>query len=253
MTPLQAVLVALAGLAAGAVNVVVGSGTLITFPVLLAVGYPPLLANVSNTIGLVPGSVAGVLGYRRELRGQRARLVRLGVASAVGGLAGAGLLLVLPAEAFAAAVPALIGAAVVLVLAQPLLARRLEARRAGSTRKGDGRWLSAAVTASGIYGGYFGAAQGVVLLGLLGTSVPADLQRINALKNVLALIVNLVAGVVFVAFAGDVAWTAVLLIAAGAIVGGRLGAALGRRLPASVLRGVIAAVGIAVLVVLLVR
>ncbi|WP_214367410.1 sulfite exporter TauE/SafE family protein [Pseudonocardia sp. H11422] len=245
MTVWEALLVAAAGLAAGAVNAAVGSGTLITFPVLLAVGYPPLLANVSNNIGLVPGSIAGVFGYRRELRGQRARLLRLCTASGVGGLAGAGLLLLLPAQTFAAVVPMLIGIAVVLVLVQPLVARRLAARRIETPRTGDSPWLTAGVTASGIYGGYFGAAQGVILLGLMGVTLPEDLQRINALKNAMALTVNLVAGVVFALLADQIAWTAVLLIAVGATVGGRLGAALSRRLPPTAFRLLIAAVGVA--------
>jgi uncharacterized protein len=253
VTPLQALLVAAAGLAAGAVNAAVGSGTLITFPVLLAVGYPPLLANVSNNIGLVPGSIAGVFGYRRELRNQRARLVRLCAASAVGGLTGAGLLLLLPAETFAAVVPVLIGIAVVLVLVQPLVARWLAARRVGTVRETDGAGLIAGVTASGIYGGYFGAAQGVILLGIMGISVPEDIQTINALKNAMALTVNLVAGVVFVVLAQQIAWSATLLIAIGATIGGRLGAALSRRLPPTAFRLLIAAVGIAAMANLLLR
>ncbi|MHA6792227.1 sulfite exporter TauE/SafE family protein [Pseudonocardia bannensis] len=253
MTPWEALLVAAAGLAAGAVNAAVGSGTLITFPVLLAVGYPPLLANVSNNIGLVPGSIAGVVGYRRELRGQRARLLRLCAASAVGGLAGAGLLLWLPAQTFAAVVPVLIGVAVVLVLLQPLVARRLAARRAETPRAGDSPWLTAGVAASGIYGGYFGAAQGVILLGLMGVTLPENLQRLNALKNAMALTVNLVAGVVFALLAEEIAWTAVLLIAAGATVGGRLGAALSRRLPPTAFRLLIAAVGVAAMAHLVLR
>ncbi|NMH98654.1 sulfite exporter TauE/SafE family protein [Pseudonocardia acidicola] len=253
MTPWQALLVALAGMAAGAVNAAVGSGTLITFPVLLAVGYPPLLANVSNNIGLVPGSVAGVFGYRRELRGQRARVLRLCAASAVGGLVGAGVLLLLPAQTFAAVVPVLIGVAVLLVLVQPLLARRLAARRAETPRGGDSPWLTAGVTASGVYGGYFGAAQGVILLGLMGVALPEDLQRINALKNAMALTVNLAAGIVFALLADQIAWTAALLIAAGATVGGRVGAALSRRLPPMAFRLLIAAVGVAAMANLLLR
>ncbi|WP_028931277.1 sulfite exporter TauE/SafE family protein [Pseudonocardia asaccharolytica] len=250
MTPLQALLVALAGLGAGAVNAAVGSGTLITFPMLLAVGFPPVVANVSNNIGLVPGSVAGVFGYRRELRGQRSRLGLLCGASGIGGLAGAGLLLALPTRTFAAAVPALIGLAVVLVLAQPLVARRVGAH--GPPER-EPRWLTAGVTASGIYGGYFGAAQGVILLGLMGVALPQDLQRINALKNAMALTVNLVAGVVFALFANRIDWTAALLIAAGAVVGGRLGAALTRRLPPTAFRLLIAAVGLAAMTTLVVR
>lgn len=253
LTPGQAVVVGLAGMAAGAMNAVVGSGTLVTFPVLLAVGYPPLVANVSNNIGLVPGSIASVFGYRRELVGQRGRVVRLGAASAVGGIAGAGLLLALPPDVFAAAVPALILVAVALVLVQPLVARWLAARRARSGRTGDGPGLAVGIAATGVYGGYFGAAQGVLMIGLMGVTLPDDLQRLNALKNVLTTTVNLVAGIVFVALADEVAWVAVLLVAAGATIGGRLGAALGRRLPAPVLRGTVAVVGITAAVTLLIR
>lgn len=250
MELLDAGLILLAGLAAGTINTVVGSGTLITFPTLLALGYPPIVANVSNTVGLVPGSFSGVWGYRRELTGQRARMLRLGAASAVGGLAGALLLLWLPAAAFAAVVPALIGLAVVLVIVQPWLARRLVGR---SGRSGHGGpLLLIGVIGSGVYGGYFGAAQGVLLVALLGISLDESLQRINALKNLAAGIVNLVAALVFIVVA-DVDWAVAGLIAAGAIVGGQLGATVGRRLPAPVLRGFIVVVGIVAVVALLAR
>lgn len=230
----------LAGVAAGTINAVVGSGTLVTFPVLLAVGYAPVTANVSNTIGLVPGSTAGAVGYRRELRGQGRRIVRLGAASLLGGIVGAVLLLELPPEAFEAIVPVFIAAALVLIVVQPRLAARLAARRPpGHEPHGA---VGAGVFASGVYGGYFGAAQGILLLALMGTLLPDDLQRLNALKNVLAGLVNLVAGVVFVAVATP-AWEAVALIAAGSIVGGWLGARYGRRLPPAALRAVIVVVG----------
>lgn len=237
---LEAVAVLLSGVAAGTINAVVGSGTLITFPTLLAVGYSPVTANVSNTIGLVPGSAAGAIGYRRELRGQGRRAVRLGVASVAGGIVGAVLLLELPEEAFTAIVPVFIAIALVLIVLQPRLSARLAARRRpGHEPHGP---MAAATFGSGIYGGYFGAAQGILLVALLGTMLPDDLQRVNALKNVLAGLVNLVAGVVFIAVA-DVAWGPVALIAAGSIVGGTLGARYGRRLPPAALRAVIVVVG----------
>ena len=250
VSALEIVVVALAGLAAGTVNTIVGSGSLITFPTLLAVGYPPLTANVTNTVGLVAGSLSGSVGYRRELRGQGGRLVRLGGLAAAGGLAGSLLLLVLPAEVFDAVVPALVLAAVLLVVLQPRLARRVAAREPDATS--GGRWLDAGVLLTGVYGGYFGAAQGVLLLALLGLLLPDDLQRSNGLKNVLATLVNAVAAVVFVLVA-PVAWLPALVLAGSSVVGGQLGASVGRRLPRRVLRGCIVAVGTVAAVALLVR
>lgn len=235
--------VLLAGVAAGTVNTIVGSGTLITFPVLLAVGYSPVLANVSNTVGLTPGSISGAIGYRAELAGQRRRLTILGVFSVLGGLTGAILLLTLPPGAFRAIVPVLIALSLVLVVLQPRLARRLAAAQGEEVSPGSGAALRAGVYGAGIYGGYFGAAQGVLLIGLLGAFLHEDLQRINAAKNVLAALVNGTAAVAFVAVA-DVAWAAAGLIAVGSVVGGQLGASIGRRIPAVLLRGLIVVVGI---------
>ena len=246
MSPLHAIAIFAAGIVAGTINTVVGSGTLFTFPVLLAFGYAPVVANVSNTVGLVPGSLTGAVGYRRELRGQRTRSIPLAAASLAGGATGAVLLLVLPAAAFKAIVPAFIVVAVGLILAQPRLSRALEQRRRPAHDR-PGRLATAGVLASGIYGGYFGAAQGILLLAILGLAVNDDLQRINALKVVLAGLVNLVAAVVFI-FAAHVAWLAALLIALGSTVGGLLGARAGRRLPAPALRAIIVAVGVAAIV-----
>jgi uncharacterized membrane protein YfcA len=248
VTELEAVAILAAGVAAGTINAVVGSGTLITFPVLLAAGYSPVVANVSNTVGLVPGSVTGSIGYRRELAGQRTRAVRLGVAAAAGGVVGAVLLLELPASAFEAIVPAFIVIALVLIVAQPWLSRRLRERRSASANGGP--WAAGAAFGTGIYGGYFGAAQGIMLMALLGLILPEDLQRLNALKNVLTGLVNLVSGLVFVVVA-DVAWGAALLVAAGAIAGGHLGARYGRRLPPAALRALIVVVGVSAIVQLL--
>ncbi|MEN3585536.1 sulfite exporter TauE/SafE family protein [Streptomyces sp. ZYX-F-203] len=242
MQTIETVAIAAAAVAAGGVNAVVGSGTLITFPTLLAFGYPPVLANVSNTIGLVPGSLGAAYGYRGELRGQRGRLIRLGLAALCGGLVGALLLLALPADVFRAAVPVLILLACVLVLLQPRVGRWF--RRRGERRDVSGSApLWAGVFGTGVYGGYFGAAQGVLLIALLGTFLRDDLQRLNALKNVLAAIVNGVAAVVFVAVA-EVDWAVAGVIALGATVGGILGARLGRRLPPAVLRGLVVVVGV---------
>jgi hypothetical protein len=238
--------VLLAGLAAGTINVVVGSGTLLTFPVLLAFGVPPVTANVSNTIGLVPGVASGVIGYRRELHGQRSRAIRLGSASLLGGVVGALLLLVLPQDAFQAIVPALILVGLLLVVLQPRISAWVDARHEGARGEFGPWWIWPAVFVTGVYGGYFGAAQGVILMGLLGIGIADTLQRLNAVKNVLAGLVNGVAGLIFV-FVAHVDWTVVLLIAAGSIVGGQIGATVGRRLSPVVLRIVIVVIGLAAL------
>jgi uncharacterized protein len=246
----EIVAIAFAGLGAGAINTLVGSGTLITFPVLLAFGYAPVTANVSNTIGLVPGSVSGAIGYRRELAGQRARALRLGSMSAAGGITGAVLLLVLPASAFKAIVPVFIAIALVLTLLQPRIARMLAKREIDLERKGA-LLVPTAVYLTGVYGGYFGAAQGILLLAILGTALAQDLQRTNALKNVLAGLVNGVAGLYF-AFAARVDWGPAAIIACASIIGAQLAARYGRRLPPEVLRGVIVLVGVFAIVHLLV-
>ena len=251
MQVMAAVAIGAAGVAAGGINAVVGSGTLITFPTLLAFGYPPVLANVSNNVGLVPGTLSGAYGYRRELRGQRARVLRFGAASLIGGLVGALLLLKLPPGVFNAVVPVLILLAVALVLLQPRLNRRLAQRQ--DEGRGDGGWpLWLGVLGTGVYGGYFGAAQGVLLMGLFGGFLRDDLQRLNAAKNVLSSIVNGVAAVVFIAVS-HVDWVAAGIIAAGSTVGGLLGARIGRRLRPSVLRAVIVTVGTVAAAVMLAR
>jgi uncharacterized protein len=250
VTGLEAALVVAAGFLAGGINTVVGSGTLITFPVLLAVGYPPVVANVSNGLGLVPGSVSGAIGYRRELRRQGRRLVRLGSVTVAGAIVGAVLLLVLPADAFEAVVPALIVVALVLVLLQPTIQRRLAARGPDRSPHG-GVPLLFGVFGTAIYGGYFGAAQGVILLALMGILVSEELQRLNAVKNVLTATANLVSGVVFV-FAADVDWLVVGLLAGGSILGGVVGARIGRRLRPVWLRAAIVVVGCVAIVQLVV-
>ncbi|MFD9127622.1 sulfite exporter TauE/SafE family protein [Kitasatospora sp. NPDC059571] len=249
MTVWEGLAVLLAGVGAGTINTIVGSGTLITFPVLLALGLPPVTANVSNTLGLVPGSLSGAIGYRRELAGQRRRLLRLGTGSLIGGLLGAWLLVLLPGKAFGAIVPVLILIALVLVVLQPRVARAVAARRQGADHPaggtdGAGPLLFTGVLLAGVYGGYFGAAQGVLLLAMMGMLLQDDMQRINGVKNVLALIVNGVAAVFFL-FVAPIDWTAVVLIAVGSVAGGQLGARVGRRLPPPVLRSVIVVVGLA--------
>ena len=249
MSLLHALAIFGAGLAAGTINTVVGSGTLITFPVLLAFGYAPVTANVSNSIGLVPGSVSGAVGYRRELGGQRRRALTLAVFSTLGGIVGAVALLALPASAFKRIVPVFIGIALVMIVAQPYLARALRSRRRGAG-EGISAGIGAGVFLTGVYGGYFGAAQGIMLLAILGLTLDESLQRINAAKVVLAGLVNFVAGVIFV-FAAHVAWAAAGLIAAGSILGGVLGARHGRRLPPAALRALIVVVGVVAIVRLL--
>lgn len=246
-----------AGIGAGTINTIVGSGTLITFPVLLATGLPPVTANVSNTLGLVPGSLSGAFGYRKELKGQGSRVLRLGAVSLVGGLAGAILLLTLPSDSFDTIVPVLIGLALVLVVLQPRLAaalrRRQEATGDDNGPSADGGpALLTGMLLSSAYGGYFGAAQGVLYLGLMGLFLHEDLQRINAVKNVVAALVNGIAAVFFL-FVAEFDWTAVLLIAVGSTIGGQIGAKVGRRLPPTVLRAVIVTVGILAIVQLLLR
>ena len=235
---------------AGGVDAVVGSGTLITFPTLLAFGLPPVVANVSNNIGLVPGNVSGAVGYRRELAGQRGLLARLGPLAAVGGLAGAVLLLWLPAAAFRLIVPVLILISCELVLIDPRVGAWLAARREAGRARHSSLVLGAGIFLSGAYGGYFGAAQGVLVIGLLGMVLHENLQHVDAAKNAFVAIVNGIAALVFVLFA-HVAWVAVLLIAAGSTIGGLLGARYGRRLPSAALRWLIVVVGVIVSVKLL--
>jgi uncharacterized membrane protein YfcA len=249
VTPLHALAIFAAGIVAGTINTVVGSGTLFTFPVLLAFGYAPVVANVSNTVGLVPGSATGALGYRRELAGQRRRLVPLACASLTGGVIGAVLLLSLPASAFQAIVPVFIAIALVLIIVQPRLSRILAAHRP-SGRERAGPVATLAVMAGGIYGGYFGAAQGILVLAILSLALDDELQRLNAVKVVLTGLVNLVSGIVFV-IAAHISWGPAGLIAAGSLLGGILGARAGRRLPPRALRAVIVVVGIAAIVHLL--
>jgi uncharacterized membrane protein YfcA len=240
MIPLEVAGILGAGVAAGTINTIVGSGTLITFPTLLAFGYRPLDANVSNTVGLVPGSLSGAHGYRRELVGQRSRAIRLGIASGAGGLTGGSLLLAFPG-AFAAIVPVLIALALGLVAAGPWLSRALKAHRHAESHRS---WpLAALFFATAVYGGYFGAGIGIIMMALLTIFVPDDIQRLNGLKNILAAVINGVAGILFICLA-PVHWDVVLLIAIGSIVGGQLGSRIGRRLPAPALRLTIICVGL---------
>ena len=274
LTGWQLLVLAVAAVWAGAINAVVGSGTLVTFPTLVALGVPPVSATMSNAVGLVTGGISGTWGYRRELRGQGARAARLVPMSVLGALVGAFLLLHLPATTFETVVPVLVVLAIVLVLVQPRLQartkRRLERRlaEAGGEQRDPAGSPSATVAPGrtgqvvlllvtfliGIYGGYFTAAQGILLVGAHGALLVEPLQRLNAMKNLLSLVVNVVAATAYVVVGFDrIVWEAVLVIAVGSLVGGLLGASVGRRLPNAVLRGTIVVLGVVALVALLVR
>lgn len=246
MSFLEVILVLIAGFGAGAINAIIGSGTLITFPVLLAIGYAPVVANVSNTLGLVPGAASAAWAYRRELHGSRPRLLRFAPATALGAIIGSILLIELPAEAFKTIVPVLIAVSLVLIVLQPRITRWVAERRREQQPHG-GRGLLAGIFGTGIYGGYFGAGQGILLFGLLATSLPDDLRELNAIRAVLAGLANLVAAVMFI-FIADLDWLVVLLIAVGSTAGGLIGAGIGRRLPDPVLRAAIVVVGISAIV-----
>ncbi len=249
----ELLLIALAGGGAGLINAVVGTGTLITFPTLLALGVPPVLANVSNSIGLAPGSLSAALASKPDLVGQRARIIRYGIASLLGSIVGAVLLLWLPPSAFKAIVPVLIGVGCVLVIIGPWLTRRIAARRErlGVTDVSavGPPWLFFAIIFTGMYGGYFGAAQGVLVMAIMGVAVAETLPRINGLKNVLVMIANAVAGIVFVIIS-EVDWWIVLALAVGSVLGAQVGARIGRKLPPIVYRVVIVTVGVAAIIFL---
>ncbi|WP_086826205.1 sulfite exporter TauE/SafE family protein [Allokutzneria sp. NRRL B-24872] len=247
----HAVVIFVAGVWAGTINTVVGSGTLVTFPVLVALGYPPVTATTSNAIGLAPGTISGAIGYREELRGQGPRLLRFSAASLLGAIGGTVLLLSLPKDAFEAIVPVLVGLAVVLVVIQPRVSKWVASRKSAAAT-GSGFLLLFLIFLIGIYGGYFTAAQGVMLVAVMGMLMAEPLQRLNGIKNVLSAVVNVVAGAIY-AFVAPVSWPVVGLLAAGSVLGGVLGAKIGRKLSPTVLRGVIVVVGVAAVIHLLVQ
>jgi hypothetical protein len=236
-----------AGFAAGTMNAVVGSGSLLTFPVLLALGFAPVVANVTNTVGLAFGNVSGVVGYRRELRGQRSRVLVLALPALAGAVAGAILLLTLPAGAFRIVVAPLIVIAVLLVIVQPWLTSHIAQR---GESHGVGMLLPAGVFATAVYGGYFGAAQGVIIISLFAILLNDSLQRLNALKNAVVMIVNGAAALLFTVLA-HVAWEPAVLIAVSSVAGGQAGASAGRRLSPTVLRVLLVAAGVVAVVKLL--
>ena len=245
MTAPEALAALAAALAAGGINAIVGSGSLITFPALLAVGYSPVTANVSNTVGLCFGNFSAVWGYRAELRGQERRAGLLATGTGAGAIAGGTLLLVLPGSVFDAIVPALILLACLLMATQPSPRFHAISPRARAAVLGTISFLA------GIYCGYFGAAAGVILLASLRLLIPERLQRLNGAKNLMVGTANGVAALLFVIFA-HVAFAAAGLVAVGSIVGAQLGSTYGRRIPDEVLRWVVVVVGTVVAVVLIV-
>ncbi|MFD4368537.1 sulfite exporter TauE/SafE family protein [Rhodococcus sp. NPDC058521] len=247
MTPLEVVGILVAGLGAGAINAVVGSGTLITFPTLVAFGFPPVTATMSNAVGLVAGGVSATWGYRRELSGQLDRLRWQIPASLLGAVLGSWLLLHLPETVFATVVPVLLVLALVLVVLQPRIQKWAKKRADVEAGLGPLRLtlLTMGTFLVGVYGGYFTAAQGILLMGVMGAILPESLQRMNAAKNLLALVVNVVAALAFTFVAFDrINWAAAGLIAIGSLVGGVIGARYGRRMSPPVLRGTIVVVGL---------
>ncbi len=247
MTLLEVLAVLAAGFTAGGINAIVGSGSLITFPVLLAVGFAPVTANVSNSVGLVFGNVSAAWGYREELVGQRERALMGGAGTTAGAIVGAVLLLTLPEGVFEAVVPILILLACGLMVARPKPKLSL-----GSLSHHRKVALVAIGFAVGVYGGYFGAAQGVILLAALRFLIPDNLQRLNGLKNVMVGVANGIAAILFVIVA-HVAWDAAALVAVGSISGAQLGARYGRRIPEQNLRWTVVTVGVIVAVVLVVK
>jgi len=277
LEPAQLLLLAAAALLAGAVNAVAGGGSLLSFPALLAVGYPAITANVTNSVALTPGYFGGTLGYRRELAGQRRRILALGATSAVGAVVGAFLLLVSSPELFERIVPWLIFLACGLLAVQTRLARLVRARRAGDGDQAPGNPgpsdpapanpapadppadpaagparpdrhtgpLFATQFLAAVYGAYFGAGVGIMMLAILGIFLTDSLQRLNALKGLLSFLISVVAAVWFALFA-EVGWVAVAVMAVASLLGGQLGVVLARRLDDQVLRWLVVAFGVVV-------
>lgn len=253
---LSVVLILLAGLWAGTINAVVGSGTLVTFPVLVAIGYPPVTATISNAMGLIAGNIASSWGYRREILEVRHTLIKLLPASLIGGIAGASLLLHLPDTVFEYVAPVLIVVAILLVALQPRLSAWVKSRKGVKPEEpivpSVSFGLLAAVFFTGVYGGYFVAAQGVLLMGILGVLLQGTLQQANALKNILVLSVNVIAAISYLMFAFErIEWAVVAMIAGSSFVGGWLGARIGRKMSPLALRAVIIILGLLALGVML--
>jgi len=248
LSPLHVVLVLGAGLVAGIFNGVAGGGSLISFPLLLALGYPALTANVTNTVGIWPGYLGSAAGYRTEIAGQKVRLVRLSPAAIGGGVIGAILLLTTPSADFTRLAPYLILAAAALFAVQPLLRRALD--RGSPTSATRTVLLQGGTFGASIYGGYFGAGMGVMLLAILGLALPDSIARTSGLRTVLSILINGVAAIVFLVH-GGLAWDAVWLLAGGSLVGGWIGARVALAIPAAALRAVVILIGVGTAVKLL--
>ena len=253
MTPAEVAAVVAAGFGAGIATASIGVASLVSFPVLVAIGVPPVTANASNTVGLVPAGLSGSFGYRREL-GLHPRVTATVLAvSGVFAVVGALLLLRLPSSVFEAAVPWLILFACLLVATQPAISRLVRARRGpdhvvGAPRVGPG--VAAGTAACGVYGGYFGAGQGVMMIAVLAFGLEVPMAVISALRTAAILASNVVATVVFVAVA-PLDWTLVLLLGAGSVGGGYVGSVIGRHLPDTALRVLVVASGVTVAVVMM--
>jgi uncharacterized membrane protein YfcA len=251
MPPLDALIVVAVGFLAGVFNSVVGFGTSITFPALVLLGYSPLVANTSNKVGLLPGILSGIFGYRRELIGHRKDILVVIVVGIIGGLGGGLLLVGLPAKTFTAVAPIIIIASTVLFIFQPYLSRRAKAARAADAEPRSGWKPRSVLLVGALYGGYFGAGQGVIYIASLAMVVKSGLQHVIALKNVMGAVVTGTSSILFLAIAPVSFWVA-LYLAAGSIGGGYLGAVVGRRLPITVLRLVVIAVSLVAAAVMLV-
>lgn len=253
LSPLDLALVGVAGVAGGAVNAIAGGGTLITFPTLIAVGMPPVSANVTNTVALSPGYLGGTYAQRRDLEGQGCRLRLLVPVAVIGGLAGGILLLVTGEELFREVVPFLILGASAILWAQDRIRERVARRLAGRAgHDPHDAWVAVPTFAASVYGGYFGAGLGVILLAVLGLVLDETLTRINALKQGLSFCVNVTAAVFFL-FSGKVVWPAALVMAVGAVLGGSIGGRLAGRVRAELLRRIVVAIGVVVGIAYLVR
>lgn len=253
LDPLQLIIVFLAGIAGGAINALAGGGTLLTFPILTAVGIPPVSANVTNTVALVPGYVGGMLGQKSDLRGQRRRLLILVPVGALGGLAGGVLLLATSEQMFRSLVPYLILlAAGLLAIQEPVkkwLQRRNEAREGSNISE---FWIVGPVFLAAVYGGYFGAGLSVILLAVMGLVIDDSLTRINALKQAVAFAANMTAALLFV-FSGEVVWLVAAVMATGAVGGGMLGGRLAGHIKPATLRRVVVVIGVIVAIIYFVR
>lgn len=251
MSPADALLLAAAGFAAGSINAVAGGGSLVSFPALVATGLSPLAANVTNTVAIWPGYLGSVTAYREEVRQQRSRAVALGLTAIAGGAVGSAVLLLAPDAVFESIVPVLILLGCALLALQPKVAARVAASSAAGGRS-RGADLHVAVFLASVYGAYFGGGLGVILLAVLGIFVADHIQRTNALKAVLSLVVNTVALIVF-ALVAPVSWAAVAVVAPASLLGGYLGAGVARRLGATALRWVVIVFGVVVAAWLAIR